>query len=218
MSGNVILRNEKETSRVAGTLYGLSNTAKFAACGRVCWDQVSTRGSGGDLTTGTIMLTLLIELHRHIIGPVSCTYVIDRLACADQRIDKVGLQRGRDNLSDFFDFVDAAWGIRTPGLTKGKAPYLQKQWLTVIAKILSDHTEFWRNNNELFVPLPLIREFQKVDPFDKAFGHLLNGTKSELELLYAMIIKILNKGKSKTVLVNRYAKQKARDDAQRSRA
>jgi hypothetical protein len=215
MSANVILRNEKEVNRLAGSLYGVSmNTPKFALYRRVCWDQTATQGEGGDLITGVMLLNLSIELHKHLMGPINRMTILDRLEYTEQKINAVGLQQNRDNLIAFFEFIDAAWGARTPGLTKVKAPWMRAGWLATIAQILSDHEEFWRGK-ALFVSLPMTREFKKLDPFDAELWRLAGANLHGREVLYQLMVKQLNKGRSTNRLVDRYTKAKAREAAAR---
>jgi hypothetical protein len=219
MAANVILRNEKERNRVAGTLFGVSrNEPAFALNGRVCWDQVMSRVNGGDLITGSTLLNVSIQLHHHIIGKITANAVIERVQALDQKMDtvKLSLQRMRENLILFFDFIDAAWSVRTPGLTIKSSPHLLAGWLTTVARILSDHHEFWRNDDrnddQLFVPLPYIRDFKRIDPTDIDLRRLAGGNQNTRTILYNTIIDRLNKGKSSNRLINRLTRQKLQEE------
>jgi hypothetical protein len=213
MSANVILRNEKDANRLAGSFYNLANSnSNFAAYRRVCWDQTPSRGEGGDLITGMMLLNLTIEVHRHLIGTIGTNYVLDRLRLTEQKIDTVGLMQNRANLIAFFDFIDNIWGVRTPGLIRTKAPWLQGGWLLTIAKVLSDHEEFW-HEKELFISLPMAREFKKIDPLDPENRRLSGGNQNGRILLYQMMINQLNKGRSTRRLVDRYMKARAKEAA-----
>ena len=212
MSANVILRNEKEVNRLAGSLYGLSMTnAQFALYRRVCWDQAATKGVSGDLVGGMTLLNVVVQLHAHIIGAFSAT-VLDKLQETDQRMlaNKLGLQQVRDNLVSFFDFVDNAWGIRRPGLVKTNAPHLQNGWLLTVAAILSDHEVFWRDQQQLFISLPYQRDFKKIDPFDLELRRLAGGNTSGRQVLYSHILTALNKGTRTNRLVARQAKSQTK--------
>jgi len=205
MSPAVHLRNEREVSRVAGTLYGLSeNEPKFALYGRVSWGQTADREIGGHLIKGNTLLKVMAVIHSHKIGKLLYSgHVHTLLADVDQRIDRVGLQRARENLITFFDFIDSLWPIRGERTQYGM-PQMIQGWLNTIGKILSDHTDFWRDNDcELFVPAALSRSFERLDPSDDNIRKLAGSNNAALSILETTIIKQLNSGK-RTLLTNRH--------------
>jgi len=214
MAPSVILRNEKEHSRVAAMLYGLSHQANFALCRRVCWDQAMNKSTGGDLLRGSILLRMLMALHAHKLpgakhGTASGTGILATLASMDSQIDCVGLQQSRTNMVACFDAIDEAWGVRS--IVQSHLPIqLSWGWLETVAKIFSNHVDFWRaDDKQLFVPTNFIRDLKaKVDPDDDELIRLAQGKKTGRELLYDFMVRRINKGK----ITNRMKQRKA-DDA-----
>lgn len=221
MGASVLLRNEKETSRVAATLYGLSiNEPDFALCHRVAWNQQAATGPGGDLVRGIVLLKVLASLQMHLMRGAkgaSLSRVLDLLSLCDNRIDAVGLNQSRKNLVRFFDVIDEVWGIRSVPIKFG-APQLKEAWLVIIARIFSDHREFWRDEIELFVSKDHIRDLRKIDPNDPALLAFASagGAAAQRQQLYFNMLAYLNKGKrGDNRLVNRYDIEKMEAEAEK---
>ena len=217
MGASVMLRNEKEESRVAATLVGLSeNEKKFALYRRIAWKQEADKTVDGDLVRGIVLLRVLGVLHHHLwhTAPIH-SQVLALLAMIDRNIDVVGLQQARENLITFFDTIDEAWGIRDTIVRFGTT-WLHDVWLRICARLFSDHREFWRSDDtEFFVPKALLRDLKRVHPNDPELVALLRGGKMQRELLYQTILNTLNFGKSHNRLVNRYDLQRAEEQASR---
>jgi hypothetical protein len=217
MAASVILRNEKEVSRVAATLVGLAeNEKKFVLYRRVAWAQEVQKATDGDLIRGIVLLRSLAVLHHHLMrsAPIH-GQVLALLGMVDRNVDAVGLHQARENLIVFFDAVDEAWGIKDTALRYG-CIYLQDVWLRIFARLLSDHREFWRSDDtELFIPKALMRDIKKIRPTDPELVALARGGKVQHELLYRFFIDTINHGKSSNRLVNRWDLEKAEAQASR---
>jgi hypothetical protein len=219
VAASVMLRNEKETSRVAAMLFGVTHQASFALKDRVCWDQVPNKGSGGDLINGSTLLKILTTLHAHKFqntASVGGARVLETLASIDGQIDTVGLQQARANLVTFFDVIDEAWGIRNIIGSYRARVYLNWGWMDALTKVFSAHTDFWRGKEEkeLFVAANFIRDLQdKVDPTDDELVRLVRGSKTGREILYEYMVKHINKGKIVNRLKERKERQQREDDA-----
>jgi hypothetical protein len=139
--------------------------------------------------------------------------VLERLAMVEQKIDIIGLQRGRENIIAFFKMFDEVWGIPC-GLQKKNAPHLLNGWIMTVAQILSDHHEFWKQSEEteLFVPAAYIRDFKKIDPSDPELKRLAGSNQTGRQILYQHLVARLNKGMREYRLVDRYARR-AREEA-----
>jgi hypothetical protein len=216
MAASVILRNEKEVSRVAATLVGLAdNDKKFMLYKRVAWEQEVRKETDGDLLRGIILLRVLATLHHHRMRSAPLYgQVLALLAMCDRNIDVIGLQQGRENLITFFEAVDEAWGIRDVALRYGTI-HLSDVWLRIFARLLSDHREFWRDDTELFIPKPLMRDIKRIRPNDPELVALVRGGKIQHELLYQTFLNTINHGKSANRLVNRWDLEKAEQQASR---
>lgn len=215
---SVILRNEKEVSRVAGSLYGMSHQPNFALKNRVCWNQVLDKGRNGQLVRGVSLLQILIELHHHrlLVGGTGGGGggVLDLLRLVDSRIDQIGLQQARENLVEFFEVLDDVWGARA--LPRWGSTHLTQGWMRTLARVFDRHKEFWRNDEKaLTVNAQYRRELQKLDPEDPELKRLAGGNQNGQRILYNMMIELLNKGKSRHRLVER---KPFEDDASRPQA
>ena len=214
MSASVLLRNEKEYSRVAATLWGLARDPKFALCDRVAWDQAVDKSLNGQLLRGVTMLDVLFTLHSHIPKIVFTRgAVVRRLYALEKDIDAIGLQQARDNLTTFFDVVDEAWGIRDAQI-RYNATFLTSGWLSTLAKLFSDHREFWRDT-ELSVSAPLMRDLKRIRWTDPTLDMMARGNASSQEHLKSAFLDIINKGKSTGRLVDRYTLERAEMAAER---
>jgi hypothetical protein len=215
MSASVLLRNEKEYSRVAATLWGLSRDPKFALDGRVAWDQQVEKTINGQLLRGITLLDVLFRMHSHVDTVVFTRgNVIKRVYALEKVIDAVGLQRARDNLTTFFDVVDEAWGIRGAQL-KYNETFLTVGWLMALAKLFSDHREFWRDDVELQVPANHMRDLKRIKWSDPKLEMMARGNATMQEHLKSAFLDIMNKGKSSGRLVDRYTLAAAEMRAER---
>jgi hypothetical protein len=194
VSPSIHIRNEKNHSRVAATLYGMSaNQPDFALFERVAWDQ---RFYEKDLVSGATLLLVLTQLHVHILRVQPSNRVIELLPLIDKNIDHVGLQKSRENLIHFFDVLDELWCIRNILLRNRGTYHLKQGWLITLAKLFSDFTEFWdASDKTLFVSAALKRDLARLDPKDEECVRLAAGTKSARELLYQLFVQNLNKGR-----------------------
>jgi hypothetical protein len=136
------------------------------------------------------------------------------LATCDRHIDAIGLQQARDNMITFFDAIDEIWGIRET-LVKYGAIYLSDQWLMIIARLFSDHREFWRDR-ALFIGKDWIRDMKRINPGDLELIGLARGTTKQHLTLYLHFLDTINSGKSNR-LVDRYTLEKAETAAERYR-
>jgi hypothetical protein len=214
MSASVLLRNEKEYSRVAGTLWGTSRDKLFALADRVAWDQQVDRKLGGDLLRGISLLDIMVSLHAHFPSAiVSRGAVLKRLYSVEKFIDNIGLQRARENLIAFFDVVDSVWGIRNSQI-KYSETFMTPGWLLTLARVFSDHREFWRES-ELSVSVPFIRDMKRIRRDDPKLEMLARGNNTGREMLNTAFVDIINKGKSTGRLVDRYTLERAELAAER---
>jgi hypothetical protein len=214
MASSVILRNEKEHSRVAATLYGLSGDSAFMLADRVAWNQEADKSEGGELVRGVMLLRLLAAIHSHLLGAPSLFHrVLTLLEACDRRIDAVGLHQARLNLMAFFEMIDEVWGLRKAPVKYGSI-YITDAWTQIIARILSNHRDFW-HGPQLAISKDAIRDFKRINPSDPDLIALARGNRLQHELLYQTFLNIMNKGKSTNRYVDRFTLDKAEAAAER---
>lgn len=193
MAPSVVLRNERNRSEAMATLYGLSvNDAKFALCGKVCWDQQMDRG---ELVTGQTFGRVMAHLHRHLapggrtVGkPLLLVSTLDAMAKA------CGLQNFRYNVNNFYEVMDEVWGVR--GLKyKDRATHLRGNFMLQLAGgVFSDHEDFW-DGKKLFVDANMKRKLKAFPIEDPTIIRLAGAGSNAGDLLRRHMIDHLNKGK-----------------------
>lgn len=218
MAPSVILRNERENSRVAAMLYGVSYQPSFALCKRVAWDQTMVQGADCEYIRGAILLHLLRSIHAHELQGDGATRgggnILTKLESTNNQIDNIGLMQARTNLVTFFDVIDEAWGIRN--LTGSRPPtHLHWGWLNTLARVFSDHLEFWKDDDaRLHVSNTHISNLRtKLDPSDPDLANLARGTVTNRDQLYFLMVKRI----SRLGLTNRNDVRRKRQQAEDQR-
>ncbi len=203
VSPNIILRNRREESRALLMLYGLTgNTRDFALHGRVSWSQKMARG---EMLTALTFAKVVGVLHSHKAAGKSNS--IDELVPAlDRSMDIIGMQNMRDNIKCLFDLVDECWGIRRVQYRES-AVVVRSQFLGVLARLLSDHTDFWKQPDEkkLFVDASLRKKFATFPIHDPQVVQLSGSSGKSRDLLYMLLRDHVNSGKRTKRLVSRKA-------------
>jgi len=191
ISPNVLLRNKREGNDALLMLYGLSHNDKsFPLYQRVSWEQKMRRG---DYITSLMFAKIAGRLHGHLApGRAS---VIDELAGSLARAAKIiGVQTMRDNLKNFFNLIDAAWGIR--GIQyRESAIYMRTTFLNALSAVLSNHHDFWKNDKHLFVEANLIRKIASFPINDPQVIHLAGSAGKAQFVLGEMMVDHINSGK-----------------------
>lgn len=204
VSGNVILRNDREGNPAILTLYGLSmNQADFPLYKRVTWEQVMARH---DLITAGTMLKVALRLHRHLQSSVTSTKVSDIAANARKLGDLIGLNKLRSNLVEFFAVINEAWPFNEID-TQSPTPFLRSGFLLALASLLSHHKDFWRDDDKtLHVETDLRRKIGTFKVFDPNINFLTHGSgSSSLMQLARLMVDHINSGKRTKRLTPRFA-------------
>lgn len=195
VSANVILRNMRGSKNPAiTTIYGLSSTDKdFPLFQRVTWTQ---RAARGDLLTALIVARAAHNLHGFVKG-VSPKGTFERAAPIVSQLNvvasEIGLNVFRDNVKGFFSVVDEAWGLKNVEYTSA-APQLRGNFLMALARVMSDHADFWEKNR-LAVGLSTKRKLAAFPLQDPEISRLAGAGSLTLPILYNYLVDHLNKGK-----------------------
>ena len=193
MSPNIILRNMRSDSPVILSLYGLSTNDKaFVLHDRVCWQQKMKRT---ELITANSFTKTAAHLHSHKISGKSGN-VTDRVASLESTISAIGIQALRDNIKMFFSLVGECWGVKTVQY-RATAVHMKETFLWMLARILSDHYDFWPDEHEkrLFVAAPLKRKIAKFPLEDPEVRRLATAGGAARYLIYSMMRDHINSGK-----------------------
>lgn len=189
LSSNVLIRNKAASCPLADMLYKLTNDRQFVMYGRVCWTQ---RQKAGEIISATTYTKVVAALHAHL-GPVSTTDNDKRLEALGGVMNLIGRNVMRDNIKAFFDLVDECYNIRGIQL-RGGAIHTKENFLVTLARVLSNHEDFWRDNR-LFVEAPLKRKLTGFPTTDPSVVTLASTSGKSRDVLYQLIVNHINSGK-----------------------
>lgn len=191
----VLLRNLREGSSGTQMLWNLTKVERtFVMYDRVCWTQNMARG---ELITAGMFGKHAAVLHAHksVVGAGGGMSGLSK--ALDRTVEVVGIQNMRENLRVFWGLVDECWGIQRVH-HKGTACYLKGTFLTVLAKLLSDHYDFWEtdmNERKLFVHAPLRRKLAQFQVNDPEVVRLAGAGGKAADILYHLMRDHINSGK-----------------------
>ena len=193
VSPSVILRNLKDESDLMATLYGLTKTDReFALYGRVCWSHHTVKS---DLLTGLSYTQISLGVHAHLAAVLrSSTKEI--IASASNLSRAIGLPAARSNVKEFWNFVDACWGIRDLQY-RDRATHLRTGFLRALTKFLSGHHDFWDGDREqrFSVPYDLRKKIATFPIGDREIIRLAGTGGQGPEMLRLLLIEHVNSGK-----------------------
>lgn len=203
VSANIMVRNRRGESPAVLMMYGLSHTDKaFIMQNRIAWGQNMVRG---ELLSAFGFIKIVGRLHGHKIAGGNNNQDL-LIAALDRGTELFGIQVMRENVKAFFDLIDECWGIKRIHFRDG-ASYMKVQFLSVLARVLSDHHEFWKQPDErrLFVDAPLRRKLAQFPVTDPTVIQLSGTSGKSQEILYMLLRDHLNRGKTTKRLTSRRA-------------
>lgn len=192
ISPNVLLRNWRHDYAAVAMLYNLTQDGGFVLGGRVAWGQRMLRK---ELMTATTLAKVVARLHAHF-GPGKSTR-IDQVARGLENVQGVvGKQMMKENVKTFFDVIDSAYGIRRVQFKQG-ATYMRGAFLMTLARVFSNHTDFWRGDNvkQLFVEASLLRKIAQFPYSDPQIVQLSSSGGKAPDILYMLMVNHINSGK-----------------------
>lgn len=201
VSPNVILRNKREESPAITALYSLClNDKSFVLHDRVSWRQRMTRG---ELVSALMLAKVVGRLHAHK-APTRRINIEELVPALDKAIEIFGVQAVRENTRAFFDLVDECWGIKRIQYKEGAA-YMKGSFLHVLASLLSDHLDFWREPDEkkLVIEASLRRKIALFPVHDPQVTNLCGSGGKSREILYVLLRDHINSGKRSRRLKSR---------------
>lgn len=201
LSPNVLARNLRDDNKAIDVLYRLSHDKTFPMCGRICWSQRMAREQ---LVTAMTYLKVVGNLHSHL-GPGRYTRVNDVAAGLDTIMGNVGVRTFRENVKTFFELIDSCWGIQRVVFKQG-ATYLRTTFMITLARVLSGHTNFWRDS-KLFIEAPLVRKISAFPVNDPQVKQLASSSGLAPDVLADLMIRHINSGKRTKRLMPRNGSQ-----------
>lgn len=203
VSPNVLLRNMRDDSDVLQMLWGLTHNEKsFVMHNKVCWEHNMAHG---ELVTALTFAKVVTTLHAHK-GPSSRHNLDDLVDTFEKTVGATGIQAMRDNIRTFWNLIDECWNIKRVH-RKGSVAFLKGNFLSVLARILSDHHDFWETDEKerkLFIHAPLRRKLAGFKINDSEILRLAGSGGKSSEILYILMRDHLNAGKRTKRLRSRY--------------
>lgn len=202
VSPSVLLRNTKEENDAIATLYGLTMSQQsFPLYHKVCWQQNMTQGH---VITAMVFAQVALTLHTHI-GHVARAGVKEIPQAALRLKGFIGLPLLRANLTMFWELMDSCFGVRDVA-RRDPATHLRTNFLTVLARVISDHKDFWAGADEkrLAIPDHLKRKLSRFPMTDPEIVRLAGGSGKATETLYYQMVTYINSGKRTKRLTNRH--------------
>lgn len=193
VAANIILRNMAEDSKAVETLIALSsNDPNFVLRNRISWQQKMTRG---DLITAVTFAKTVGRLVSHK-APARRTTVEQLVPALDKAVEIFGVNVLRENVRVFFDLLDECWGVKRVQYREGAA-HLKGTFLYVLASVLSDHHDFWKQPDErrLFVEASLKRKLALFPVSDPEIVRMASSGGKARDHLYMMMRDHINAGK-----------------------
>lgn len=201
VSPNVLLRNMAEDSRAVQMLYSLTTTDKnFVLSDRISWKQRMMRT---EMISALTIAKICGILHTHKVRGIR-TSIAELVPILDKSVDIVGIQNLRRNVVAFFDLIDECWGIRRVQYREGAA-YMRGPFLFMLARLLSDHHDFWKQPDEkqLFIEAPLRRKIAGFPITDPQVNTLAGAGGKSREYLYMLLRDHINSGRRTKRLTSR---------------
>lgn len=216
VSPNILLRNMRSKSPALLMLYGLStNDRAFPLYDRVSWGQRMNRG---ELISALTFAKVIGLLHSHK-APTKRSSVSELVPAIDKAVELVGIQIMRENAKSFMDLIDRCWGVKRVQYRES-AIYMRMSFLGVLAKLLADHTDFWKAPDEkrLFIEADLIRKIGSFPINDPTVVQLAGASGKSRDMLYMLLRDHINSGKRTRRLTSRTGDLVSLDDEDDERA
>jgi hypothetical protein len=195
VSADLILRNRRDRHSGLIMVYELSTHApEFPLHGRVCWGQ---RRARNELMGAYTLAKVVCTLHRGVIGVSS--RLEDVIGNLDTCVRRIGGDVMRANVLTFFNLIEESWVIRELPFVRSAIP-VNEAFLAVMAQLLAEHDTFWTGKEprvRLSIPDKWKQKFRAF-PID---GHVITlvkggGAKSAKGILYEMVLRHMNTGKT----------------------
>jgi hypothetical protein len=162
VSGNKIAANMRQDYPIVQALYDLTvpseeeavpldeesgeKKSSFVLMGRVTWGH---RRREGDLLSAASLLKVLGDLHGHR-GSTKYTTVVPLIKGLQELADVLTVELLIENLKYLFELADQMWQFGRLGFHDRSALNSQA-FLTALARLYSMHTDFWKDDDTLFV-------------------------------------------------------------------
>jgi hypothetical protein len=199
ISPSVRIRNQATQNAAVRMLYELNRDQSFVLGGRVSWDQHMKRGQ---LIKGQTLLKASCLLHRRLGPGLASTRYAEMTNGFLKVLNQVDHLTLEENVKTFWHVIDKCFNVRGLDIA-GSAPYIKDGFLEVLAKLLSDHKDFWEGN-KLTVATDLRRKLALFPIRDPRVAYVCGASRNEQNELYYGLETHLNKGRRRTNLLTKF--------------
>jgi len=197
LSPSVLIRNMKDEYEVIDMLIQLTKDKTFVLCDKVTWGQGMKRD---ELITGAVLLKVSGILHSRLGPGLRSNHYMDSITSLQKVYDKYSRNLLRKNIKTFWEVMDECYKVRFISFKEG-AVYLRKGFLTTLAGVFADHSNFW-DDAALSMSKDLRRKiscFPINDPEVVRLATHSGATSSDI--LYQLMVRHINSGKRTRRLV-----------------
>jgi len=198
LSPNVLLRNMQTEYNAIELLYTISKDKSFVLGGKVCWQQRMKRD---ELITALTMLRVAGIIHA-IYGPSRGGNFKIAAAQLEKIYNKIGRNNLRENIKTFWSMMDQSFKLSFVTY-KERQTFLKSAFILTLAGVIGDHANYWKDA-KLFISKEQIRQIAQFPINDPQIVSLASYSigGSSGDLLYQILLKHLNKGKTKNRLIS----------------
>lgn len=201
VSPNVLLRNTRHDYPVIEMLYQLCAEEQFVLHGRVSWQQTLKTH---ELVTASTLIRTASVLHTHLGGKNSSD-IVSLIQSLQNIADSIGIDVIKENVILFFNVLDMSFGIKEISIRQ-LATHLRGAFLQTLAKLLSDHVDFWQNDDKKLVVKAAFTKKLKAFPIkDQGVAQLASLGGKSSKLLYIYLLQDIQGKNKKYFLTSRHS-------------
>jgi hypothetical protein len=191
VSSNLLIRNSAAENPAIKMLKDLTHDSSFALAERVAWGQTKKRG---ELISGQLLLSTVCRLHRRL-GPGLSGSRYDELSSGlETLMPRIGRSVLRDNVKLYWEILDKCFNVRGVEIAHA-ARHLKGGFLTVLAKVFADHSDFW-HDTQLRVSTDQRRRLANFPIDDPTISRLCGSNGQAQTALCIYLTQHMNKGRS----------------------
>jgi hypothetical protein len=198
LSPNILLRNGCSDHPGVELIHNLcTQDGTFLLYKKVTWSQRQKRE---ELIPAMRVCIVASILHSRFTPGGRTDDIRGLSPSLDKKREIVGPNIMRENIRVFFALVDQSWNIKDI-VHREHAPQIKSTFLTVLADLLTQHSQFW-NGNRLFVNARMRSKLRKFSLLDPEISRLCGSGGQARTLLFQILLGHINKGRRTGHLVS----------------
>jgi hypothetical protein len=190
LSGNILLRNMENEYDVVQMLINLCKDSTFPLANKVCWNQRMKREElVSAITFSRIAGYVHSRFHR-----ASSYNVVGVVGQLEKVYGIIGRNHLRTNIKTFWEMMNECFKIKDVTFKESTAT-LKIGFLFTLAIVISDHTNFWKDSL-LYFPRDIKSKLASLPVSDPDVNRMASAGGAAQEILYQVVVKHINKGKT----------------------